>query len=153
MKRILFVCTGNTCRSPMAQALFNRLAASGQSEDEYQAFSAGLSAFAGVPASANAVKAMEDYPGADLSDHRARNISREDIDSAYLVLTMSLSHKQYILSLYPDAYQKVYTLKEYVYGAADDINDPYGGSEAVYRRCAAEIAQAVEKLAEKLEII
>jgi len=137
----------------MAQALFNRLAAAGPSTNEYQAVSAGLYAYSGEPASTNAVKAIKDYPGADLSGHRARSISRSDIDSAYLVLTMSRSHKQHILSLFPDAYQKVYTLKEYVYGSSDDINDPYGGNEAVYRQCAAEIAQAVEKLAEKLEII
>jgi protein-tyrosine-phosphatase len=153
MKQILFVCTGNTCRSPMAAALFNRLAALELQGLGYTASSAGLSAMDGFPASRNAVKAMDSYPGADLSGHRSRMLRPDDVANAHLILTMCRSHKQYLLSMYPHAYQKVFTLKEYAYGAEADIDDPYGGDEGIYRQSADEIAQAVEKLAEKLKIM
>ncbi len=153
MKQILFVCTGNTCRSPMAEVLFNRLAALEQPGYGFRAVSAGLSANGGDHASTNAAKVIKSYSGADLSCHRARELSCDDVDSAYLVLTMSKNHKQYILSMCPGAYQKVFTLKEYVYGASEDISDPYGSSETVYRHCADEIAQAVEMLAEKVKFL
>ncbi len=153
MKQILFVCTGNTCRSPMAAALFNRLAALELKGLGYEAASAGLSAMDGAPASRNATGAMDSYPGADLSCHRSRQLRPDDVRKAFLILTMCRSHKQYILSMYPEAYQKVFTLKEYAYGVESDIEDPFGGNEAVYRRCADEIAQAVGKLAEKLKIM
>lgn len=153
MKQILFVCTGNTCRSPMAAALFNRLAALELQGHGYEAVSAGLSAMDGIPASRNAVAAMDNYPGADLSRHRSKLLKHDDIENASLILTMCRSHKQHILSMYPEAYQKVFTLKEYAYGAVSDINDPFGGDESVYRKSADEIAQAVEKLVEKLKIM
>ncbi|NLK86388.1 MAG: low molecular weight protein arginine phosphatase [Clostridiaceae bacterium] len=153
MKQILFVCTGNTCRSPMAAALFNRLAARELQGRGYEAVSAGLSAMDGAPASKNAMRAMDSYPDADLSHHRSRQLMHDDVKNAFLVLAMCRSHKQHILSMYPEAYQKVYTLKEYSYGAQADINDPFGGDESVYRQSAEEIARAVEKLVEKLKII
>jgi ribose 5-phosphate isomerase B len=153
MKQILFVCTGNTCRSPMAAALFNRLAAQWLNGRGYNAASAGLSAMDGVPASVNAVRAMDSYPGADLSRHRSRLLRHEDVKNAFLILTMCRSHKHHILSMYPEAYQKVYTLKEYAYGTESDINDPFGGDEAVYRQSADEIAHAIEKVVEKLKIM
>lgn len=149
MKKILFVCTGNTCRSPMAAALFNRLAT--EKNIGYEAVSAGLSAAEGSPASFNAIRAMEDYPGADLSCHRSGRLTRNDVEEASLILTMEQFHRQMILSMYPEAYQKVFTLKEYVYGTDGDIADPYGGDETEYRHCAAIISQAVENLIEMLK--
>jgi len=133
----------------MAAALFNRLAAA--SGIGYEAASAGLAAAEGSPASVNAIEAMEGYPGADLSCHRSRRLTYTDIKEAHLILAMERLHRQYILSMYPEAYQKVFTLIEYVYGTDGDVTDPYGGNEAVYRHCAEMLAQAVEKLVEKLK--
>lgn len=152
MKKILFVCTGNTCRSPMAAALFNRRAALEPAGHEYTADSAGVFAYDGAPPSSYSVLALNEYPGGDLSGHRSRTFSKTDADEACLILTMEQKHKQHILSMYPDANQKVYTLKEYVYGDSGDIKDPYpGGTLQHYSLCAEEIAEAVGKLMEKLK--
>jgi protein-tyrosine-phosphatase len=150
MKKILFICTGNTCRSPMAAALFNRLAAREGSGCGFSASSAGLSAFEGEPASTNAVLAIKEY-GCDLSVHRAHGLVPEDMQEAFLILTLSVGHKQYINSRFSGTYRNVYALKEYVYGISEDVKDPFGSSLEVYRQCAEEIAEAVGRLFEKVK--
>lgn len=134
----------------MAAALFNRLAAGEGPECGFSALSAGLSAVEGEPASANAIFAMKEH-GCDLSAHRARGLTPADVREAFLVLTMSVSHKQYINSRLSGTYRNVYALKEYVYGISEDIKDPFGGSPKVYMQCAEEIAEAVERLFEKVK--
>lgn len=151
MKKILFVCTGNTCRSPMAAALFNHMAALEPSGFEFTAVSAGLAVPYSAPASENTILAMNEYPGSDLSEHRSRNVSHSDIKEAFLVLAMEPWHQHELLSRFPDMHQKIFTLKEYSYGVTGGIRDPYGGSLEEYTRCAQEIAQAVERLIEKLK--
>lgn len=134
----------------MAAALFNRFAAKEGPGCGFSAFSAGLSAVEGEPASANAILAMKNH-GCDLSSHRAHGLSPEDMREAFLVLTMSVSHKQYINSRFSGTYRNVYALKEYVYGISEDVKDPFGGSPKVYMQCAEEIAEAVERLFEKVK--
>lgn len=151
MQKILFVCTGNTCRSPMAAAIFNRSAALEPPEFAFTAASAGLHASPGNRANEDAIMALMDYPGSNLSGHRAHRVSCADLEEAFLVLTMEQNHKIQLLSACPDAYQKVFTLKEYVYGISGDIIDPFMAGLPEYRRCAGEIAQALEKLIEKLK--
>lgn len=165
MKKITFVCTGNTCRSPMAAAVFNYLAAS-EAEFGYTADSAGLAVSENALSSVNAVSALNDSLGIDLGEHRARLLSQTDIEEADLILAMTRSHKQYILSMFPGAHQKTFTLKEYVYntpevrnksgttdarGYSADIADPYGRSVWSYKQCLGEIISAVEKLIGKLK--
>lgn len=166
MKKIIFVCTGNTCRSPMAMAIFNSFASLEPSEFGYEAMSAGLAASKDAPPSTNAVLSMQDLRSIDITKHRAQILSQAEVEEAFLVLTMTRSHKHNILSMFPGAYQKVFTLKEYAYDMPDDtckgggngikalspdIADPYGGSLWSYKLCAQEIAQAVKKLVEKLK--
>ena len=142
-KKILFVCTGNTCRSAMAAAIFNDIAIKEKLDVLIE--SAGLAAVDGEKASENALKAMAEV-GIDLSYHRSKRLTPELIDIADIILTMTASHKKYLL---PYADGKVFTLKEYV-GEEGDVTDPYGGDIGVYRATASELNKLLTKLAEDL---
>lgn len=137
--RVLFVCTGNTCRSPMAEGIYNHLAVGG--------ISRGLMAEGGK-ASENAIKAMAKM-GIDITGHVSRQLTVEDVNESDLVLTMTKMHKMAIVSAVPDAEDKVFTLGEYAGGS--DVTDPYGGDEAVYEECAREIYDYIEKIVVKLK--
>lgn len=140
---ILFVCTGNTCRSPMAAALFNKIAV--ENDLDVRIESAGLFAGAEDRASKGAVNAMKDY-GIDLSGHRAKNVDEELLEKCDLVLTMTHSHKMALVKYLGD---KVYTLCEYA-GENGDIPDPYGGDDEVYKKCAERLYNVLLKVAEKI---
>ena len=138
---ILFVCSGNTCRSPMAMALF-RLKGT-----EVRAESAGIFAADGQPASPEAVKACK-LLGADLSGHRSRRITPEIIEDSDIIAAMTLSHKmQLLLAGCPE--EKAFTLSELT-GIPGDIPDPFGQSQEVYNRTAQELLKHVDRLAQKL---
>ena len=109
MKNVLLVCTGNTCRSPMAEAILARLA--GEEGLKVSVRSAGLFAMDGAEASENTRRVLGER-GIRFS-HRARSIRPELIDWADLILTMTLDRKRRLISMNPDSVGKVYTLKEY----------------------------------------
>lgn len=151
MKNILFVCTGNTCRSPMAEALFRSILESRGYDDKFTCSSAGVYAFEGDNASYEAIAEMKKY-GLDISKHYARILDYDMIKNAYVVLAMTKDHKRMILDVYPEAADKVFTLKEYAgYDEDDwDISDPFGCSTEVYEACAEEIETALLKILDRL---
>jgi protein-tyrosine-phosphatase len=113
IRRILIVCSGNTCRSPMAEALLrSKLAKHSASwAKDIVVSSAGVSAFLGGPASENAIAAMKNR-NLDLSGHQSKLLEASDIINADLVITMTRNHKKAVLALVPEALSKVYTLAE-----------------------------------------
>ncbi|MDQ0418383.1 protein-tyrosine-phosphatase [Croceifilum oryzae] len=147
-KRILFVCTGNTCRSPMAEALLRTLSQEYQIDLEVK--SAGTHAYNGMPASEYSSMALQEK-GID-HDHRSQAITPELIRWSDLILTMTEGHQTILEQMFPEAKEKVFTLKRVAYGAQDgkqDIADPYGGSAEMYRETRDEIERAICQLLRK----
>lgn len=148
MKNVLFVCTGNTCRSPMAEALLKHV----KNSDQLEVRSAGVFAIDGNDASRYAIEALSEK-GIQCS-HQSSSLSKELVEWATIILTMTNNHKQSVIDLYPRAGRKTYTLAEYV--ARDDeekrdITDPYGGSLHIYRQTLSDLEGLIKKLVNKLE--
>ena len=146
MKNIMFVCTGNICRSAMAEKYFNYKISEKNLEEKYKAISSGTSAINGESSTENAIEVMKKY-GVDLSNHEAVHIKNADILNADYIFAMTQAHKDTILLAYPELKDKTYILKEYI-GICDyvDIDDPWGWDYTVYENCAKEIVAAVDKL-------
>ena len=130
-KKYLFVCTGNTCRSPMAEAVFNRLY---KNEDKV-ATSAGMSP-GGAPLSQNAKTALESI-GICGFNHISSMVSFEDMASAECVIGMTYQHAQRLMMCFPEFASKIVALPI-------DIEDPYGGDIDVYKLCLGQICEALE---------
>jgi len=150
MKTILFVCTGNVCRSPMAEALFRR-ATSGRGE--FRVLSAGLGAMNDQPPTPHSVAAMRER-GMDISTQRSHALTAELVQQADYIFGMTHSHVDTIVLLYPQAADKTFLLREFderLEPFEKDISDPIGGSYEVYESCRNQIEQGIASLLKFME--
>jgi glycine hydroxymethyltransferase len=145
MKTVLFVCTGNVCRSPMAEGLF-RHATKGSSG--YRVLSAGLGAMEGQPPSAFAVQVVKEL-GIDISNQRSRMLSPDLVQEADYIFGMTHSHIDTVMMLYPQAAEKTFLLREFdetLDQFEKDISDPIGGSLQTYLNCRDQIEQGIASI-------
>jgi protein-tyrosine-phosphatase len=142
MSVILMICTGNLCRSPMAEGLLRQRLSEKTIDTRHRVLSAGVWAVDDHPASANAIAVMAEQ-GIDITDHVAHTITANDVAEADLILVMTREHGQVIRNTWPQYGWKVHRLSEMI-GKRRDVRDPYGGSIGEYRTCADTLAEYID---------
>ncbi len=149
-KQILFVCTANVCRSPMAEAIFNALAE--ERGLAWRAESAGVAALVGEDITPNARAALDEV-GIYANEHRARQVGEEMLEEADLVLAMGPRHVAALRGRFRDLSERVYALPQYALGAPPEegIPDPYGQTMTAFRASVRQLLEYTEALVGRLE--
>ncbi|MFW6386342.1 MAG: ribose 5-phosphate isomerase B [Bacillota bacterium] len=150
MPTLLFVCTGNTCRSPMAEYLFRKLLQDKETGD-WTVLSAGIKAFGGARMSDNSVSVLREE-NINSDDFSSRSVSEELIEEADLVLTMTVRHRQILRDRFSAFKEKIFTLREFNGAAGDlDITDPFGRPIEFYRTTRDQLKEELKELIIRLE--
>jgi glycine hydroxymethyltransferase len=144
MKNVLFICTGNICRSPMAEGLLRQMSAG-----RIEAASAGLGAGRGQQPSAHAINVLKEE-GIDISDIRSQPVSAHLLEKADHIFTMTRDHLDMLLLLFPEMAAKARLLRfdEAAKGGRADVTDPIGGTRETYESCKEDIKRAMPRVME-----
>jgi protein-tyrosine-phosphatase len=143
LKKILFVCSGNTCRSPLAEGIAKKILSDSLPE-QIDISSAGTSAMEGVPASGHSIQVAREH-GIDLSDHRARLLNKSLIKESDLIVTMSSKHKETIGIIEPDGLDHTFLLTDFC-DDEGDIPDPIGSDIKSYQQ----VFRLIEKCLDRM---
>lgn len=148
--KVMFICTGNICRSAMAHRMLEKRVKD-LIRDDIEVYSCGVFASDGDYPTSQGIEVMKKYQ-VDLKSHRATNIHNSNIEDMDIILCATTSHKNNVINMYPNLEEKIFTMKEYVgYNNEDlDIADPWGLSTRVYENCAKEIENCIEKIINKI---
>ena len=153
-KKVIFLCTGNICRSPIGEALLKH-AVEGRPKTSLlrglEITSAGTSAVDGMPASANSVSALVRV-GIDISDYRATSLTQEMLDDCYALFAMTRSHLDEVKNFYRNAPTRMFTVRQMIPNCSSpDVPDPYGGNLTEYIEVRDIIAEAIPHIIKYLE--
>ena len=160
IKNILFVCTGNTCRSAMAEGIFKKILKERKEDNSsFNILSAGISALPGISPTPEAIKVMSEQ-GIDISQHHAQELREEIIKKADLILVMANEHKEYVHKEFPFAQNKTFLLKKFTLNNKTGSNqknernyeiiDPIGRKIEFYRIIARELKKNLEKILDNI---
>lgn len=153
LRSVLFVCTANQCRSPMAAALLSALAVQRGEADRWQIQSAGTWAEPDRPATQLSQTVMQ-RQGIDLTEHRSRSVTAELLESVDVVLVMTRHHQEALLAEFPAMRGRVLLVSQLI-DRKFDIEDPFGGSVDDYELCAADLQnilhEGYDRLAEMID--
>ena len=159
-RTVLFVCTGNTCRSAMAEGIFKKMLKERKEDNSsFNILSAGISALPGISPTPEAIKVMFEQ-GIDISQHHTQELREELIKKADLILVMANEHKEYIYKEFPFAQNKTFLLKKFTLNNKTESNqnnernyeiiDPIGRKIEFYRIIARELEENLEKILDKI---
>ncbi|MBR4282924.1 MAG: ribosomal protein S18-alanine N-acetyltransferase [Clostridia bacterium] len=138
MKNILFVCSGNTCRSPMAEGIFNKIAK--EKGLPFFATSCGVATYGGDKASPNSLKVCKDI-GVDLNAHISRGLTISAVEEAYKIYPLADGHFSVLKQYFPNKKGIEKSL---------NISDPFGGDEETYKKCREEIEEKIDEIFEEI---